>query len=159
MDDEVRDAIDDVAIRRLHAAYADTVTRRVWPEFIDQFVPDALVRIDTVTNPAIELVGPVAVGNFIGSALERFEFFEFTILNAHIALCTGGDVDAAQGRLYICELRQEAGTHEWTNAYGVYRDDYRRVEGRWLFARRSYQSLARTGGEVFPFPRAFEFDE
>ncbi len=159
MDDEVRDAIDEVAIRRLQAAYADTVTRRVWPEFVDQFVPDAPVHIDTVTNPAIDLVGPGAVGDFIGAALERFEFFEFTILNAHLELRTGGDLDAAQGRLYICELRQEAATHEWTNAYGVYRDDYRRVEGRWLFARRSYQSLARTGGEVFPFPRAFEFNE
>jgi hypothetical protein len=37
----------------------------------------------------------------------------------------------------------------------VYRDDYLRVDGRWWFAKRDYQSLARSGrGEVFAFPEA-----
>jgi hypothetical protein len=41
----------------------------------------------------------------------------------------------------------------------VYQDDYRRVDGRWWFAARAYQSLARSGrGEVFAFPAdAFPF--
>jgi hypothetical protein len=157
-DDEVRDALDYVAICRLHAAYADSVTRRAWSELRDQFLPDAPVRVDTVSNPAIDLIGPDAVGTFISNALQRFEFFEFTILNSHVALRSGGDPDAAQGRLYICELRQLAEDHAWSQAYGVYRDDYRRVDGRWHYARRQYQSLARTGGDVFAFPPAFEFD-
>ena len=159
MDDEQRDTIDYVAICRLQGAYADTVTRRAWAELHEQFLPDAPVRVDTVTNPVIELVGPAQVGDFIGAAVERFEFFEFTILNTHVELRAGGDPDAARARLYICELRQDAATGHRTNVYGVYRDDYRRAEGRWWFARRSYQSLARNGrDEVFPFPRHFEFD-
>lgn len=159
VDDELRDTIDYVAIARLQAAYADSVTRRAWAELHEQFLPDAPVRVDTVTNPVIELTGPGAVGDFIRDAVERFELFEFTILNTHVELRAGGDPDAARARLYICELRQDTASGRRTNAYGVYRDDYLRIDGRWRFARRSYQSVARSGrDEVFTIPRAFEFD-
>ena len=153
IDDELRDTIDYVAITRLQNAYADTVTRRAWAEFHDQFLTDAPVRVDTVTNPAIELTGPQEVGHFIGTAVERFEFFEFVPLSTRVALRAGGDPDRATARLYICELRQDAASGHATQAFGVYHDDYRRVDGRWWFARRNYQSLARSGrGEVFAFP-------
>ena len=152
-DDALQDTIDYVAITRLQSAYADTVTRRAWAEFHEMFLADAPVRVDTVTNPVIELVGPQQVGDFIGPAVERFEFFEFVPLSTRVALRVGGDRDRAAGRLYICELRQDAASGHSTQAFGVYRDDYRRVDGRWWFARRDYQSLARSGrGEVFAFP-------
>src|ERR1700687_1084817 len=80
MDDELQDTIDHVAITRMQHAYADAVTRRAWAELHSLFLPDATVRVDTVTNPVIELTGPQAVGDFIGSAVERFEFFEFVPL-------------------------------------------------------------------------------
>ena len=153
MDDDVRDAVDYVAITRLQAAYADTVTRRAWPEFTGMFLADAPVCVNTVTNPVIELTGPHAVGEFIGAAIERFEFFEFTILNTHVELRVDGRDDHARARVYICELRQDAATGHFSRAFGVYRDRYRRVDGRWWFARHDYQSLARTGrDEVFSFP-------
>jgi len=153
VDDALQDTIDYVAITRLQNAYADAVTRRAWAEFHDMFLADAPVRVDTVTNPVIELVGPQQVGDFIGPAVERFEFFEFVPLSTRVALRVGGDRDRAAGRLYICELRQDAASGHSTRAFGVYRDDYRRVDGRWWFARRDYQSLARSGrGEVFAFP-------
>jgi SnoaL-like domain len=68
-------------------------------------------------------------------------------------LRAGGDPDRATARLYICELRQDAASGRSTQAFGVYRDEYRRVDGDWRFARRDYQSLARSGrGETFSFP-------
>jgi hypothetical protein len=153
IDDALRDTIDYVEITRLQNAYADVVTRRAWPELHDMFLADAPVRVDTVTNPAIELTGPQAVGDFIGTAVERFEFFEFVPLSTRVALRVGDDADRASARLYICELRQDAASGHATQAFGVYRDDYRRIDGRWWFARRDYQSLARSGrGEVFAFP-------
>jgi hypothetical protein len=159
VDDEQRDAVDYIAICRLQSAYADTVTRRAWAELSEQILPDAPIHIDTVTSPAVEVVGPEQFGTFVGGAVGRFEFFEFAILNQHVELRVGGDPDSARARLYMCELRQEASNGSWTNAFGVYRDDYRRIHGRWWIARRSYRSLARTGrGEVFAFPRHFEFD-
>jgi hypothetical protein len=147
--DALQETIDYVAITRLQAAYADVVNRRAWPELEALFLADAPVRVDTVTNPVIELTGPGEVGSFIGNAIQRFEFFEFVILNSRMDIAG----DGARGRMFMCELRQDAANGHWSQAFGVYQDQYQRVDGRWWFARRDYQSLARTGrGEVFALP-------
>ena len=147
------DALGYLAITRLQAAYADVVTRRAWAELDALFVPDAPIRIDAVTSVPLDVTGATALGEFIGDAIERFEFFEFVILNTVIELDTA---DSAHGRLYMVELRQERDTGTWSNAFGLYQDDYVVYDGTWRFARRRYQSLARKSGTdraaVFPFP-------
>ena len=40
---------------------------------------------------------------------------------------------------------------EWTEAYGLYRDDYVRRDGDWRIAGRRYRSLARTGPRIESF--------
>jgi hypothetical protein len=150
---ELRSAIDQLAIRNLQAAYGDTVTRRAWDELVSMFLPDCPIRLDLRDGRVIEKIGPQEIGTFIASSIDRFEFFEFALLNAVISL--QGDV--ASGRLYMWELRQDGDTHRWTNAFGVYSDEYALVDGRWLFASRQYSSLARTsddagGMDVFTIP-------
>jgi len=153
MGDPAQETIDYIAVTRLQAAYADVVNRRSWPELDELFLPDAPVHVDTVT------VGPKAVGDFIGVAIERFEFFEFVILNTRVSTDVDDDPDAARARLFMCELRQEAATGHWTNAFGVYHDELRRAGGEWRYARRRYQSIARTGrSEVFEIPRPAGFE-
>ena len=150
---ELRSAIDQLAIRHLQAAYGDAVTRRAWDELVPMFLPDCPIRLNLRDGRVIEHVGPHAIGTFIATSLERFEFFEFALLNAVVFL----DGDVATGRVYMWELRQDAGTHRWTNAFGVYSDHYALVDGQWSFASRHYSSLARTaddgkGMEVFTIP-------
>lgn len=144
--------IEQLAIGRLQSAYADVINRRAWDELEPLFEPDAPIRIDPVTRDAIELEGAAALGEFVGGAVERFAFFEFVILNSHVELPTAAAPDEAAARIFMCEIRRDVGTLEWSVAYGVYHDRYRRSSGSWRFARRDYQSLTRTGGEVFPFP-------
>jgi len=148
LDDDGTRAV--VAIQRLQAAYADAVTRRDWDAVRGLFEPDAVVHIDTRTREPFELAGPRALVDFIEDAIRRFTFFEFTILNTTVAL-DGGE---ATGRVYLCEVRAEAdGT--WSEAYGLYRDSYRRRDGAWRIAGRQYTSLARRGPggtEVFDLP-------
>jgi hypothetical protein len=159
VDDLTQDTIDYVAICRLGSAYADTVTRRAWAELEELFVPTAHVTVDTVTSTPIELDGPTGVGDFISGAVERFEFFELVILNTTVELRHGDDPDAARARMFTCELRQDRSNGRWTNAFGVYHDEYMRIDRRWWFASRRYQSLARTGrAEIFPFPQRPGFD-
>ena len=112
-DRRLQDTLDYVAITRLQNAYADAVTRRAWSEFHDMFLADAPVRVDTVTNAVIALTGPQEVGDFIGTAVERFEFFEFVPLSTRVELRAGGDPDRATARLYICELRQDAASGQF----------------------------------------------
>lgn len=143
-----QETVDYIAITRVQSAYADIVNRRAWAELHELFRPGARVEIDTVTNPLIELEGADALGSFIGGAIERFEFFEFVILNARVSI----DADRASARIYMQELRQEAGTGAWSTAYGLYRDEYVRADGRWWIAGRRYRSLARTGPATAVFP-------
>jgi hypothetical protein len=143
---------DHVSLTRLQAAYADVMVRRAWAELIDLFLADAVIHIDTLGGDPTDLVGPEQLGEFIAGAVERFEFFEYVPLNVRTSLATGRDTDRAAARVLMCEVRRDVGTGEWSTAFGVYHDRYRREEGRWWFARRDYQSLTRTDGPVFPFP-------
>ncbi|GIU86561.1 MAG: hypothetical protein KatS3mg009_1076 [Acidimicrobiia bacterium] len=154
---ELRDALDEFAIRRLHDAYGDVVHRRAWSELAGLFLPDAVVTVDRRDAAPLELTGPGAVGRFVGDAIARYAHFGFTVLTAHVSPRAGGDPDRATARVHINEVRVD---HEgrFSTAYGVYRDEYRRAGGRWWYARRHYASLARgTPGErfdVFPHPDA-----
>jgi hypothetical protein len=148
LDDE--DTRSALAVQRLQAAYADAVTRRDWPAVRALFEPDATVHIDTRTREPFSLEGPEALVDFIDRAIASFTFFEFTILNATV------DIDRAEatGRVYICELRVDGGG-VWSEAYGLYRDRYRRRDGEWRIAGRRYSSLARrgpSGAEAFTLP-------
>jgi hypothetical protein len=150
---ELRSAIDQLAIRNLQAAYGDAVTRRAWDELVPMFLPDCPIRLNLRDGKVIEHIGPHAIGVFIATSIERFEFFEFALLNAVISL----QGDTGTGRLYMWELRQDADTHRWSNAFGVYDDRYARIDRQWLFASRNYSSLARTstdgeGMDVFTVP-------
>ncbi len=148
-----------VAIRRLQAAYADVVSRRAWPELEPLFTDDCDIVVDRRSLDPLVLHGARELGEFVARAIARFEFFEFTVLNAVVDVDPAGAV--ARGRLWMCELRQGGGGEEpraWSMDYGVYHDEYARgADGRWRFARRRYHSLARRLGleparEVFPFP-------
>ena len=151
MDPIDRETVDYAAICRLQAAYADAVTRRAWSDLDPLFLPDAPITVDTITSAPFEHLGAAGIGGFIAGAVERFEFFELVILNVHVL---PGDGDGhRRSRAFTCELRQERDSGHWSNAFGVYHDDVRHLDGRWRYARRRYQSIARTGrAEVFPFP-------
>ncbi len=142
----------------MHARYGDVVTRRAWDELAELFVPDMPLELDLVDSEPRHMAGPDQIGEFLATAVSRFDFFEFTPLNAVTELYPRGNPDEATARLWIREDRHGAAgsgePSEWTSAFGLYRDTYRRIQGRWWFATRHYRSLARTGpvSAVLPFP-------
>ncbi len=154
MTSELDDLIDHSAIDRLQRAYADGVSMRDWDQVRGLFLPDAVLSLDLVTRPAMQLDGPEGVTGFVSAALERFAFFQFVILNSHIER-SATDPQTATARIHMCELRQDHGAHERNDSYGLYRDTYRKTDqegyGGWRFATRRYRSLARyPAAEVFP---------
>jgi hypothetical protein len=153
-----REIADYIAITRLHGEYADAVNTRTWSRLVTLFLRDAPMSVDTVTRAIVELMGGDEIATFIASALERFEFFEFVTLNAVMRFDVDGDADHARARVFMCEFRQDGRSKEFSRAFGVYHDDYRRTPDGWRFAARKYQSLARRGGAVFAFPEVAGFD-
>jgi hypothetical protein len=148
------DTVDVVALWRLQSTYADIVTRRAWSELSTVMTPDVTIEVDTVTSDAQHLTGPEEFAGFVGPATDRFDHFEFVILNTVVDV----DRDSARGRIFMCEIRRLAETQEWTTAYGLYQDTYRKVDGTWWFADRRYRSLARSGSTegVFGVPGGLE---
>ena len=134
--------VDYVALRRLQNRYADIVTRRAWPELHEIMHPDCVVTVD-LRDRAIDLDGPGPIGDFIGTQLEQFSFFEFVILNTVI------DIDSESGtaaaRMYMQEARQNVSDGRRSDIYGVYHDRFERDDDqRWWFARRLYRSYVRS---------------
>jgi hypothetical protein len=159
---ELRDAIDEINIRRLHASYADAVNRSAWAEFSDLFLPDAELTVSRRSVAPDRVVGPDAIGELIGGYIARYDFLIQVILNARIQLHYQGDPDRAFARLYIAEFRQWNETGRRVESSGVYHDEYRRVDGRWWFARRRYDRIYATSTaelEVHPFPTDLDFDD
>jgi hypothetical protein len=148
----LEDVVDHSEIRRLQDAYADIVSRRQWAELADVFRPDTVLDLD-LRDQTLQFSGPGAIGDFIRTSLEQFEFFQFGILGTRIELRHLGDADSAFGRMYMTELRQTHSGH-WSQVYGVYHDRFTRVDDRWWFALRTYHSLARNNmpAQVFEFP-------
>lgn len=151
------DTADVVALWRLQATYADIVTRRAWSDLATVFTPDVRIEVDTVTSAPLQVEGPQGFTAFVESATDRFDHFEFVILNTVVEVDTSNH-DAARGRIFMCEIRREVESGEWSTAYGLYQDRYRRVEGQWWIADRRYRSLARTGQNegVFGIPDGME---
>jgi hypothetical protein len=151
----LRDVIDEVLIRRLHAAYVDAVNRSAWHEFDDLFLPDAKLTVSRGPDHADVVSGPTAIGNLIGGYIARYDFLSQVVLNARVRLRFGGDVNRAAARLYIAEFRQITGTGRRIESSGVYHDEYVRTREGWRFARRRYDRLFATAPndlEVHPFP-------
>lgn len=157
---ELTDALDYLAISRLQAQYGDVISRRAWPELEPLFLPDAHITLDLRRGEPLVLVGAAALADMVDRAVQRFDFFEFALLNSVVDVVDGGDREqrTATGRLYMWELRQEAESGRWTNAYGLYRDDYVRHDGRWVIGARRYSSLARTADSPGAKPEYEVFD-
>lgn len=146
---------DRLALADCHARYADLITRRAFGELAELFRPDCGLDLD-LGDRTLTHVGPEAVGNFIGRAMQRFEFFTFAVLNAVYEI--DSDAGVAAARLHMQELRMQDGRR--TDAFGIYHDQFRRdPDGRWWFVHRRYGSFSRTAEPgaatdqvVFPVP-------
>ena len=146
---------DYIAIRRLQDAYADVVSRRAFDELHDLFLPAAPVMIE-LPGGTREVVGPGDFGRYVEKRIADLEFFQFVILNTVVELVVDGDPDRARARIHMCELRQDRADGRSTVLYGLYRDDYSRLDGRWWFAHRRFSPLAVTQRDldVFDYPEA-----
>jgi hypothetical protein len=155
MPDLPQETIDYIAVNRLQHAYADIATRRAWAELDEIFIPDIPISIDLRDREPYVFDDRDAFREFVSAAVDRFEFFEFVLLNTRVYLEHQGNPDAAVARMYMSELRQDHAERRWSAVYGVYHDTFHRISGQWWFVSRNYSSLGRPADrdiEAFTFP-------
>ena len=138
----VQETIAYVALQRLQNRYADIVIRQSWPELSELMRADCVVTVDMIDRE-IEFDGPQAIGDFIATQLEQFDFFEFVILNTVMKI--DADDGTTTARMFIQEARQRVADGRRSDTFGVYHDRFERDgDGRWWFTQRHYRSYART---------------
>jgi len=145
-----QETIDYIALRRLQNRYADIVTRRAWSELNRIMLPNIEIVIDRRNVAPLVVHGPEGIGGFIREAIAHFDLFEFVILNTVIEI----DGDTARARMYMWEIRHDPAAGR-SDAFGLYQDEHRKLDGRWWFSGRRYQTLARTqvaDYSVYPMP-------
>ena len=141
MSDEI---LAEMAIARLQRAYADTATRKAWGELSALVTPACRFQFDTSSGEVFEVVGADAFGAFAAKTADRFAFWEYVPLNFVVEIDPAG---TARGRTYSFEIDKDAETGGVVTSWGLYHDDYARVDGTWLWSRRRYQTLARRKGD------------
>jgi len=144
-------------IGQLPIRYAMAVDGRDIDSWLSLFVPDVQV--------GRERFGREALRAYIEPVLRGFRRSVHQICGHHIDLV---DRDTARGAVY-CRAEHEV-DERWIVMAICYFDEYRRVDGRWLFSRRREkhwyaadindhpQSVGFDGwhGDVPPLPDAFE---
>ncbi|MFN2539396.1 MAG: nuclear transport factor 2 family protein [Mycobacteriales bacterium] len=133
-----------LAIQQLAVRYAQAVDARDLDLMVEQWNSDAWMGKQ-------HGLGAVGIRSFFTPVLQRFYRSIHMIVGHRIDLV---DEDTATGEVY-CRAEHESGEH-WIVQAIVYRDSYRRVDGRWGFAKRVHEHWYSTPIEQAPAGPSFE---
>ena len=142
-------AEDELAIRHLVAVYADAVNRRDEPLWASTWAEDAVW--DLMGN---EITGKDVVVDMWNKAMNGFDFVVQLVYQGTLEI----DGASATGRWYLAEHLRPQGSQSGRFNIGTYADKYQRIDGKWLFTRRTYNVLYNDEGKgdmsgmVIPMP-------
>jgi hypothetical protein len=134
-----------LAIQQLPIRYAMAVDGRDIDTWVSLFVPDVQVGPDSHGHEALR--------EHITPLLRTFRRSVHQICGHRIDLDLE-DIDHATGAVY-CRAEHEV-AHRWIVMAICYFDDYRRVDGEWLFGRRRERHWY--AADITEHPQAVGFD-
>lgn len=123
---------DELAIRHLVSAYADAVNRRDGDLWASTWARDSIWELRG--NP---FEGKDNIVNMWQSAMGSFAFVVQLVYQGTIEV----EGDRATGRWYLAEHLRPEGAEDVIFNIGTYADEYARIDGKWLFTKRSYEVL------------------
>lgn len=125
---------DRLAIRELHDSYCDAVLRRNPDDWGALWTEDAVWSL-----MGTEVVGRDNIVNLWNGAMSAFDAVSFLGIPASLEV-TG---DTASGRYQTHEVLVEKGVSRM--AGGRYDDEFRKVNGQWLYSKRIFNVVAQIG--------------
>jgi hypothetical protein len=127
--------IDKLAIQELVCTYTSAATRGDWKQFEALWTPDALWEVGEPVGTSF--VGPQAIVADLKATLEHQDFFVQMTHDCVVTLLGDG---RASGTTTIHALARREGHFEVTN-FGIYYDEFVKVDGAWKFAVRRMQPV------------------
>jgi len=124
---------DELALNKLMARYVDAANRRDGAAWSNTWAEDACWLL-----MGMEITGRKNILGLWQQVLEGFEFALLMPSSGHVDLAG----DTATGHWYLQEFTRDH-QGETLVALSRYNDDYVKVDGKWLFARREYNFLYR----------------
>jgi hypothetical protein len=121
-------------IQNLVARYADAVTRRDFDALAAVFTPDAVWDVTGGTKLRFE--GAELVPGIRG-VVEKSNF----LAQVHSPAIVEVDGDRANTRVTALEVGEIQAYGLRFEQFGIYEDDLRKVDGRWLFQERRFKAL------------------
>lgn len=129
----------ELEIRGLAAEYCHGADKRELDRFLAVWTPDAVWRM----NDEVQYEGVDAIARVVQAQWRTFAQYVHWTTNHTIWI----DGDEARGESDVAALvRLHNG--RWVRTGGTYRDEYRRVDGKWLIAMRD----ASTRFDIDPVP-------
>jgi len=144
IDVETREWLDRLEIQDLIHRHSDGVTRADWRQCEAVFTPDAIWESPTMGLRCENRASFMEI-------LRATSSYDLLIQTAHSPVITLIDADRARSTTTIHEFIRgtalasnnfaEAGAETNLEQYGIYYDDLARVDGRWKFTHRLFQSI------------------
>lgn len=125
---------DRLAIRELHDTYCDAVLRRDPDDWGALWTEDAVWSL-----MGTEVVGRENIVNLWNGAMSAFDAVSFLGIPASLEV----NGDKASGRYQTHEVLVEKGVTRM--AGGRYDDEFRKVDGQWLYSKRIFNIVAQMG--------------
>jgi ketosteroid isomerase-like protein len=131
----VTEWMEKLAIREVIERYSSATTRGDWRGFEDLWTEDALWEVGPPVDSSVR--GARAILEDLQATLETQEFFLQMTHDPVVVL--EGEGRASATTLIHAVARRERGRHAVN--YGIYFDEFVKVDGRWRFSLRRQQPV------------------
>jgi SnoaL-like domain len=147
---ESREWLDRLAIQDLIYRYSDAVTRADWHQCAAVFASEALwetpagLRFDSAAS-FLEFLKPTTAYDVL---IQTPHSSVVTLIDANTAKATTTIHELTRGVAHADSAFGEAGAEINLEQYGIYYDDFARIEGTWKFTKRVFVPIYMNAGNV-----------
>lgn len=124
---------DEIAIQQTLNRYSDGSSRQDWPQVLATFMPDGVWAIEG--GDAHQ--GHIAIDTAMRAFMAKMSYY--IQINAPAVITVSGD--HATARSIIRESGRIRKSREALEVHGFYQDELIRVNGQWLFLRKTFHAL------------------
>jgi ketosteroid isomerase-like protein len=126
---------DELEIRGLAEKFSDAANRKDGAQFQSLWTNDAVWKIGPPIN--MEFKGKANMGASVTHMLDLWDFF-VQLSGPGVVTING---DKATARFYVNEVARKKDDKSGNYNLSMYEDELQKVDGKWLFSKRTYNTI------------------